>query len=123
MPSYKDIDFLLTRNILTNDCNVKTDQSAVSQSIKNIISTSKNEKLFSPQFGGNIYDLLFSEPSRLELELQKTSLYATLAIYEKRATVTNINIIDSGLGYWIVSVEYFLVASPEQKAQATFNVT
>jgi len=123
MPSYKDIDFLLTRNILTNDCNVKTDQSAVSQSIKNIISTSKNEKLFSPQFGGNIYDLLFSEPSRLEIELQKTSLYATLAIYEKRATVTNINIIDSGLGYWIVSVEYFLVASPEQKAQATFNVT
>ena len=123
MPSYKDIDFLLTRNILTNDCNVKTDQSAVSQSIKNIISTSKNEILFSPQFGGNIYDLLFSEPSRLEIELQKTSLYATLAIYEKRATVTNINIIDSGLGYWIVSVEYFLVASPEQKAQATFNVT
>lgn len=122
MPSYKDIDFLLTRNILTNDCNIKTDQSAVSQSIKNIISTSKNEKLFSPQFGGNIYDLLFSEPSRLQIELQKTSLYATLSIYEKRATVTNINIIDSGLGYWIVSVEYFLVASPEQKNQVTFNV-
>ena len=122
MPSYKDIDFLLTRNILTNDCNIKTDQSAVSQSIKNIISTSKNEKLFSPQFGGNIYDLLFSEPSRLQIELQKTSLYATLSIYEKRATATNINIIDSGLGYWIVSVEYFLVASPEQKNQVTFNV-
>lgn len=122
MPSYTDIDFLLTRNILTNDCNIKIDQSAVSQSIKNIISTSKNEKLFSPNFGGNIYDLLFSEPSRLQIELQKVSLYAALSIYEKRATATNINIIDSGLGYWIVSVEYFLVVSPEQKAQITFTV-
>ena len=37
MSDYKDIDFLLTQNDLTNDMNVKLDANAVSQSIKNII--------------------------------------------------------------------------------------
>lgn len=115
MSDYKDIDFLLTQNALTNDMNVKLDSNAVSQSIKNIILTGKGEKLFSPQFGGNAYDMLFDSISPLDIENKKILFKSNLAIYEKRATIININITDTGLGYLLIDVEYYLNSTPHEK--------
>ena len=63
---FTDIDFLLTKNDLTNDVNVKYDGNAISQSIKNIILTTQKEKLFSQYFGGNAYDLVFNSLSYVD---------------------------------------------------------
>ena len=103
---FTDIDFLLTKNELTNDISVKYDANAISQSIKNIILTTQGEKLFSRNFGGNAYSLVFNSPSRTDIESKRLSFAAAVASYEPRADVQTIDIRDSGEGNWIISVEY-----------------
>jgi len=112
MAIYKDIDFLLTQNELDFKMNVKLDGNAVSQSIKNILLTSQKEKLFSPNFGGNAYDLVFISPSILEIELKKIHFFSVLEIYETRAIIKNIDIINSNSEYWIINVQYVLKSQP-----------
>jgi phage baseplate assembly protein W len=103
---FTDIDFLLTKNDLTNDVNVKYDGNAISQSIKNIILTTQKEKLFSQSFGGNAYDLVFNSPSPLDLASKRAFFVAALKNNEPRVNVQSINIVDSGEGRWLVTVSY-----------------
>ena len=119
---YKDIDFLTTKNELTSEMNVKLDTNAVSQTIKNIILTSKNEKPFSPNFGGNLYDLLFITPSFLELELKKSEIFSLLEIYETRATIVNIDIINTSSEYWLITITYFLKTNPTSSITTSATV-
>jgi len=112
MPRYSDIDFLLTKNEITNDASVKYDTAAISQSIKNILLTTRGEKPFNHTFGGNLYELVFNSLSPLLLEDKKLVLKSEIELQEPRAIVTSINIEDSGVGYWDVSVVYSPVYDP-----------
>jgi len=103
---FTDIDFLLTKNDLTNDVNVKYDGNAISQSIKNIILTTQKEKLFSQFFGGNAYDLVFDSPSDLDLRIKESFLAAAITNDEPRVNLQSINIVDSEEGRWLISVLY-----------------
>lgn len=106
MAKYTDIDLYLNKNALTGNTDFKYDIAAISQSIKNIVLTTKGEKLFNPTFGGGVYDLLYNNYSELEL-LQKTSeLISMIQLHESRAVIRNLNIVDSGLGYWSINITY-----------------
>lgn len=106
MARFKDIDLYLTKNEITNDVNYKFDISAISQSIKNIVLTTKGEKLFDLNFGGNLYDLLYESFSPLILRRIERELKANIEYEEPRALVNSINITDSGLGYWSINITY-----------------
>lgn len=106
MARYSDIDFLLIKNEFNNDINTKYDVSAISQSIKNIILTTQKERLFQPLFGGNAYDLVFNSFGFVQLEVKKQIMKAQIELHEPRANIQNINIVDSGLGYWNITVTY-----------------
>jgi phage baseplate assembly protein W len=103
---FTDIDFLLTKNDLTNDVNIKYNANAISQSIKNIILTTQKEKLFSQFFGGNAYDLVFNSPSPLDLASKRSLFAAAIRNNEPRVNVQSIDITDSGEGRWLINVLY-----------------
>ena len=103
---YTDIDFLLTKNDLTNDVNVKYDGNAILQSIKNIILTTQKEKLFSQYFGGNAYDLVFNSLSYVEIADKQLFLESAIKNNEPRVNVQSINIVYSEEGSWVISVLY-----------------
>ena len=103
---FTDIDFLLTKNDLTNDVNVKYDGNAISQSIKNIILTTQKEKLFSQYFGGNAYDLVFNSLSYVEIVDKQLFLESAIKNNEPRVNLQSINIVYSEEGSWIISVLY-----------------
>lgn len=103
---FTDIDFLLTKNDLTNDVNIKYNGNAIAQSIKNIILTTQKEKLFSQFFGGNAYDLVFNSPSLLDLASKRSFFAAAIRNNEPRVNVQNIDITDSGEGRWVIKVLY-----------------
>jgi hypothetical protein len=56
---HSDLPFFLSRNLFTEDINLKKDGSALQQSIINITLTNLGERPFLPDFGGSIYDMLF----------------------------------------------------------------
>lgn len=106
MPKYTDIDLYLTKNELTGNADFKYDLAAISQSIKNIVLTNKREKLFDTGFGGNAYDLLYNQLSSLELAQKSSELASVIQLYEPRAIVNELNITDSQLGYWTITIRY-----------------
>lgn len=120
---FTDIDFLLTKNDLTNDVNVKYDGNAISQSIKNIILTTQKEKLFSQFFGGNAYNLVFNSPSLLELASKRSFLTAAIKNSEPRVNVQSINIVNSEEGRWLITVLYRTTYNQTNPTNADLIVT
>lgn len=118
MAKYTDIDLYLTKNELTGNADFKYDLAAISQSIKNIVLTTRNEKLFNSQFGGGVYDLLYNNYSPLELAQRSSELSSMIQLYEPRATISQLNITDSGLGYWTINIIY----SPVYDQSITKNI-
>lgn len=119
MAKYTDIDAYLTKNEITNDINIKNDVAAISQSIKNIILTTKGEKPFAPTFGGGLYDMVYNDVSLIKLRLKEQELRAILELYEPRAIVQTLNITSSDTGSWIVEVVY----SPVYDQSVTRDLT
>jgi phage baseplate assembly protein W len=103
---YTDIDYNLTINSLSNDVSVKYDINAIAQSIKNIVLTSKNEKLFNSNFGADVSLLTFESLLPFQLDIIKRRIAGELQLQESRATVTNIDIKDTNLGYWQIDVTF-----------------
>jgi phage baseplate assembly protein W len=104
MAYFIDIDLLLTKNELTNDINFKLDTAAITQAIKNVLLTTKGERLFDKNFGGNAYDLLYNSPNSLELKAKAGDMAAAIQVYEPRVIIKSIDIVDSELGYWIIQI-------------------
>lgn len=123
MAKYTDIDFDFIKNELTNDVNVKYDLAAISQSIKNIVLTTKGEKPFDPNFGCNAYNLLYNNPTGLDLAVLKQDIAAGISINEPRANIENIDIIkDSDRLSWEIKISYSLVLDPEQTRDVTVKI-
>ena len=103
---YTDIDYNLTINSLSNDVSIKYDLNAIAQSIKNIVLTSQNEKIFNSTFGGGASLLTFESLLPFQLNIIKRTLIGAIQLEEPRATVTNIDIKDTNLGYWQIDITF-----------------
>lgn len=106
MAKYTDIDFSLTKNEITDDINIKTDINAISQAIKNIILTSKTEKIFNSAFGADAYDLVYNNLSETQLLAQRSKFVAELQVQEPRAIIRDINIEDNKSGSFVITVTF-----------------
>lgn len=93
MTRYKDIDFSLTKHPITNDISVKTDISAIKQSLKNLFQLKPYDKPMHPEISG-VYDLLF-EPldsiTKFQFEQRSKKL---INDYEPRIELENLNIVE-----------------------------
>jgi hypothetical protein len=56
---YKDLDLAFTKHPIKKDVNKHVDDMAVINSVKNLISTSRYERLFQPEIGSSVRSLLF----------------------------------------------------------------
>lgn len=106
MPKYTDIDFLLSKNELTNDVNTKLDINAISQAIKNIILTSKTEKPFNQTFGANGLDIINENFSELQKKVLSSNIIAEIRLQEPRAEIRQINIEKGEAGTLIITVSF-----------------
>ena len=94
---YFDIDSNLTKNVISDDIGVKYDLNAIAQSIKTIILTNKNEKLFNLKFGTNANLLDFSSLLPFQLDDAKMLIFGELQLQEPRAIIQNIDIKKYGI--------------------------
>jgi phage baseplate assembly protein W len=113
--SFKDVGINFNKNPLTNDVIAVKDESAVTQSIKNLIMTKFGEKLMDPSIGSDVYNMLF-EPldafSGMEL---KDRILNTIRNFEPRVDVidvlvTSIEDDDSAI---VVTLTYRIIGEPQ----------
>lgn len=67
-----------------------TNEESVKRSIRNLILTDKYDRLFQPELGCRIRNLLFENMSPVIEESIKSTIVETIEIYERRARIIDI---------------------------------
>jgi phage baseplate assembly protein W len=67
-----------------------TNEEAVKRSIRNLISTDKYDRLFQPEVGCRVRNLLFENMSEVIEEEIKSTIRETIETYEPRAQIIDI---------------------------------
>lgn len=85
---YNDVDFDFKKNEITDDVKTRLGINSISQSIKNIILTSRREKPFnnSPWYGA--YDNLFENYDPFFVVTAKSKIASSINVLEPRVTVS-----------------------------------
>jgi phage baseplate assembly protein W len=88
----KDIDLNFTVNPLTGDLNVKKNNDAVKQSLKNLMLLSLYEKPFNPDLGANIRGYLFENYILNSNKYLEDRIRTVIVKYEPRIQIKTVNV-------------------------------
>ena len=91
--SYADLSFDFTANPQTGDVATVKDAVSVKRGIKNILLTSPFERLFQPEVGSGIKNILFEPMSPLTEQRLSDACADAIDAWEKRASVIDIAVI------------------------------
>ena len=88
--TYKDLDLDFTVNPITGDLVTVADSVSVKRGIKNILLTENTERLFQPEIGSGIKNLLFEQMSDLTASILEDEVRSAIEAWEGRAEVLEI---------------------------------
>ena len=91
--SYADLSFDFTANPQTGDVATVKDAVSVKRGIKNILLTEGFERLFQPEIGSGIKNILFEPMTPLTEQRLADACRGAIDAWEKRAEVRNIAVI------------------------------
>ena len=89
---YVDFDMDFTTHPSTGDLSTVKKSTAISRSIRNLLSTKINERLFQPNVDNGIEILLFENFNSLTSSRLEEAIRYTIEKYEPRAEVTNVTV-------------------------------
>lgn len=73
-----------TKHPFSGSLSIIKNENSVKQSLKNIIFTNFNERLYNPTFGGNINNYLFEPMNNFTFDAIRESITNTIKNYEPR---------------------------------------
>jgi len=88
--TYSDLDLNFTIHPVKKDINRYTNETAVVNSIKNLILTNHYERPFQPDIGSNVRRLLFENMDTITATTLKKEIEQTIKNYEPRANISDI---------------------------------
>ena len=91
--SYADLSFDFTANPQTGDVATVKDAVSVKRGIKNVLLTAPFERLFQPEFGSGIKNILFEPMTPLTEQRLSDACRDAIDAWEKRASVIDITVI------------------------------
>ena len=91
--SYADLSFDFTANPQTGDVATVRDDVSVKRGIKNILLTAPYERLFQPEVGSGIKNILFEPMTPLTEQRLSDACADAIDAWEKRASVIDIAVI------------------------------
>jgi len=89
---YVDFDMDFTKHPSHGDLSTVKKSTAISRSIRNLLSTQANERLFQPNMDSGIGILLFENFSKLTSARLEKAIRYTIEKYEPRAKIANITV-------------------------------
>ena len=93
MPSfqtYKDLSVTFKKHPVTNDLVTVKDNAAISQSIAVLLQTDRGERLFQPQLGSDLRQMLFQPLDFGSAALIKSKIADCIGKYETRVAINDI---------------------------------
>lgn len=113
---YSDIDITFDRHPVTNDVSLVTNENAVKKSLKNLLSTKFDERVFQPTVGSNVSNLLFELPTQFTSYSLVNEIERLISNFEPRVHLTDrVSVVYQELDdAYIISIPFTLVNSPDQ---------
>lgn len=93
--TYSDFFKDMTQSLVNADLARKIDENSVKESIRNLILTNRGERLFQPDVGCDIRQLLFENISTDTIIIAKELIRTTIENYEPRCSIIGIDILAS----------------------------
>lgn len=90
---YSDLRNDLAPNPATGDVMLRTNEQAIEYSIVNLLTTNRYERLFQPDIGSGILDLLFENDSPVTMDILKEQIINTINNYEPRCVLIDVIVI------------------------------
>lgn len=99
---YQDFNVMSMETLYTNnigakkvktDLNVSYDMQAVKNSITNLLSTKKSEKILSPEYGLRLEDYLFEPITETTATAIANEILNAISIFEPRVQVVELQVI------------------------------
>jgi|688.fasta_scaffold01058_27 phage baseplate assembly protein W len=90
---YRDLHIFFRKNPNNNDISLLSGNSAIVQSIKNLVLTKKGERPFDNSIGTSVVDFLFEQPTLAELAFLQNEIQTILEQAEPRIIVNSIELI------------------------------
>ena len=121
---YVGIEFPLDHNLRGFFRQTKTIQQQVKSNIKNLLLTSKGERVFQPDFGCDLRDLLFEQINSETLDGVDNSIRVALDTWLPYVSINDLIIIqnESNPNEITISLEYSTTLQPDALDNITFNL-
>ena len=118
---YADFHTDFTLSPVNFDIARKTDEEVVKQSLRNLLLTSKGERLFQPGLGSNIRRLLFENFDPASIETAKQEISSLIRFNEPRCNLIGVDILTGYDENTVVINILFNVINRE--TPVSFNIT
>ena len=121
MATYRGIAFPFGKNSTTFPAEV-TDEDLVKQSLIQIVTTARGERVMRPDFGSAAYSFVFENNNVLLAELMRDELTAAIAKFEPRVIVRGI-VVERDESEVIVTINYIVSLTGQQDSVAISMAT
>ena len=120
---YSDFYPNLSPHPVTEDLVRLTNESSVKRSIRSLIMTNRGERLFQPDIGSRINQLLFEQMDSFTADTLQQEIYDTIIKHEPRARIDSVSVIPNyDYNAYTVNV-IFSVINREQPLQLNISLS
>lgn len=111
---YADLRMDMLLNPVNSDVSRSTDEEAIRNSLRNILLTNKGERLFNPDFGGNIRELLFDNIGLGSKEIIEANVESIIKNYEPRIILIKTEIsLSPDLNSATITITFMMINKQE----------
>ena len=111
--SFKDLSMSFKFNPLSGDLITLKNENAIARAVRNIVLTTPGEKLFDPDFGSSVSEILFENVDDITAVSIKDEIRSSLKNYEPRVELIDVNVepnfdenqFDVTISYRIVGID------------------
>jgi len=91
--TFSDINLSMKRNPVTKDLDEITNEQAVSASVYNILATGPYERLFRPDLGAGLKEMLFEPLNQLTATRIESRIRSAIELQEPRVVCKTVTVI------------------------------
>ena len=111
--AFKDIKVDFAKNPFTQDVSQVSNDNSIKQSLKNLVMTQPGEKLFQPQIGSGVRQLLFEPMDGFTADAIRDAILNTVGQHEPRITINNLAVVEQyDANQFNVTIDYNIVGQP-----------
>ena len=90
--SFKDVSMSFKFNPLSGDLITLKNENAIARAVRNIVLTTPGEKLFDPDFGSSVSEILFENVDEITAVSIQDEIRNCLNNYEPRVDLVDVNV-------------------------------